>query len=91
MLNMKRYCLVNGKEVTNVGDLPVNYENISNFNLLSDDKLIKYKWFPIEEVNYNKEVFVGIRYFIYKDHVKELTETRDKTIEEINSDNEKSI
>lgn len=88
---MKKYCLVKNGEVEQVGGLPTNYENVSNFYLLSDEEIKPYGWLPIETVSENKEIQENIEYIIEENIVKEIIATRDKTQEEIDRENQSQI
>jgi len=48
-LNMKRYCYIVNNEIERLEALPINWNNISNFYVLSDDTLKTYGWLPLEE------------------------------------------
>jgi hypothetical protein len=88
---MKKYCLVKNGEVEQVGGLPTNYENVSNFYLLSDEEIKPYGWLPIETVSENKEIQESVAYEIEEGVVKEIITTRDKTQEEIDRENQSQI
>jgi hypothetical protein len=88
---MKRYCLIKNGEVTQLGNLPVNFDNVSNFYLLSDDEIKPYGWLPIETITDNKEIQESVTYEIEENVVKEIIVTRDKTQEEIDKDNQTQI
>lgn len=81
---MKRYCLIeNGKIKVQPTKLPVNWNNISNFHVLTDEKLKQHNWLPVETISENKEILVNISLDIFDDKVIENIITRDKTEEEI--------
>jgi hypothetical protein len=88
---MKRYCLIKDGEVTQIGELPVNFDNVSNFYLLSDNEIKPYGWLPIETISDNKEIQESVAYQIEDNVVKEVIVTRDKTQEEINVENQTKI
>ena len=88
---MKRYCLIKEGEVTQIGGLPINFNNVSNFYLLSDDKIKPYGWLPIETISENKEIQENVEYVIEENVVKEIVTTRDKTQEEIENENQSQI
>lgn len=88
---MKRYCLIKEGEVTQIGALPINFDNVSNFYLLSDDEIKPYGWLPIETISENKEIEENIEYAIEENLVKEIITTRDKTTEEIEKENQSQI
>lgn len=88
---MKRYCLIKEGEVAQIGGLPINFNNVSNFYLLSDDEIKPYGWLPIETISENKEIEENIEYAIEENLVKEIITTRDKTTEEIEKENQSQI
>jgi len=73
---MKKYCLIKNNEVTQVGSLPINFENVSNFYLLSDEEIKPYGWLPVETISENKNIVVGTEYQIEENLVKEIITTR---------------
>lgn len=83
--NMKKYCLIKNNEVTQVGSLPINFENVSNFYLLSDEEIKPYGWLPVETISENKDIVVGTEYQIEENLVKEIITTRDRNNEELQS------
>jgi hypothetical protein len=85
ILNMKKYCLIKNKEVTQIGSLPINFENVSNFHLLSDEEIKPYGWFPVEIISENKDIIVSAEYQIEENLVKEIIITRDRNNEELQS------
>lgn len=90
---MKRFAYIENNEVKQIGGLPTNWNNISNFYLLnpedeSDMFIIKQNgWLPIETISENKEIQVAINYVIEDECVKEIIVTRDRTSEEIEEEN----
>jgi hypothetical protein len=86
---MKRFAYIENNEVKQIGGLPTNWNNISNFYLLNPEDendlfIIKQNgWFPIETISENKEIQVAINYVIEDECVKEIIVTRDRTQEEI--------
>lgn len=88
---MKKHCLIKNGEVTQIGDLPVNFENVSNFYLLSDDKIKQYGWLPVETISDEKEIQESVEYVIEENVVKEIITTRDKTQEEIEAENQTQL
>jgi hypothetical protein len=81
---MKLYCYTeDGETATGAQPLPVNWQNVSNFDLLDDQDLKQYGWLPYVQVSENKEVFVSSTREILEDKVVETVITRDKTPEEI--------
>lgn len=88
---MKKYCLIKDGEATRIGDLPVNFENVSNFYLLSDDEIKQYGWLPVETISDEKEIQESVEYVIEENVVKEIITTRDKTQEEIEAENQTQL
>ena len=88
---MKKYCFVKNGKVEQVGGLPTNFNNVSNFYLLADDEIKKYGWFPVETISENKEIQDSITYEIEENLVKEIIITRDKTQEEIDREYQSTI
>jgi hypothetical protein len=88
---MKRYCLIKDGEVTQIGGLPVNFDNVSNFHTLEDNQIKPYGWLPVETISENKEIREGVEYIIEENVVKEIITTRDKTQEEIENENQFQI
>lgn len=104
---MKKYCLIKNGEVTQIGGLPVNFENVSNFYLLSDDEIKQYGWLPVKtfsdgkeiqesvepatEENVVKKIQESVEYVIEENVVKEIITTRDKTQEEIEAENQTQL
>ena len=88
---MKKYCLIKDGEVTQIGGLPINFDNVSNFYLLSDNEIKSYGWLPIETISDNKEIQESVTYQIEENTVKEIIVTRDKTQEEIDEENQSQL
>lgn len=88
---MKKYCLVKNGEITQSGELPVNFENVSNFYLLSDDEIKPYGWLPLQTISDNKEIQESVEYQIEDTVVKEIIISRNKTVEEIKKENQSRI
>lgn len=94
---MKKFALVVDNEVKQVGGLPTNWNNISNFYLLNpEDKtelaIIKQNgWFPVQTVSDDKEIQEKVEYVIGKNAVKEIITTRDKTQVEIDKENQSQL
>ena len=84
---MKKYCFVKNEEVEQVGGLPTNFNNVSNFYLLAEDEIKKHGWFPVETISENKEIQDSITYKIEGNLVKEIITTRNKTQDEIDKEN----
>lgn len=83
---MKKYCLVKNGNVEQVGGLPTNFNNVSNFYLLPEDEIKKHGWLPVETISDNKEIQENVEYIIEENLVKEIITTRDKTQEEIDKE-----
>ena len=94
---MKRFALIENNEVKQIGGLPTNWGNISNFYLLNPEdememSIIKQNgWFPVETISENKEIQDSITYEIEENLVKEIIITREKTQEEIDKENESQV
>ena len=88
---MKRYGLVENGDVIQTGELPVNFKNVSNFYCMDDEEVRKFGWLPIETISDNKQIQERIEYKIEKNVIKEIIITRDKTIEEIEKENQTHI
>jgi hypothetical protein len=88
---MKRYCLVKDGDIERFDILPNSYLNISNFNILPDNELVKYGWFPVATISENKDIVISTEYIVESDCVKEIIETRDKSQEEIDLENKNKI
>jgi hypothetical protein len=87
---MKKYCLIeNGRITIQPTILPVNWINVSNFNVLDDETLITYGWLPVETISENKKIFVSSSLTVFNDKVVENIITRDETEEEIFSERQK--
>jgi hypothetical protein len=91
ILNMKKYCLIKNGQVTKVGGLPVNFDNVSNFHTLPDDAIKQHGWLPVETISENKEIQESVEYIIEENIVREIITTRDKTQEEIEKENQSEI
>lgn len=94
---MKRFALVENNEVKQIGGLPTNWGNISNFYLLNPEDEIEMSiikqngWLPVETISENKEIQENTEYIIEENVVKEIITTRDKTQEEIDRENQSTI
>lgn len=81
-----KYCLViNNQIVDGPRTLPQNTENISNFNLLTDEELKIYGWLPYRIVD-NKlgnQILINTNIEIFENEVVETKIYRDLTQEEI--------
>lgn len=94
---MKRFAYIENNEVKQVGELPTNWGNVSNFYLLNPEdetemSIIKQNgWLPVETISENKEIQEKIEYIIEENVVKEIITTRDKLQEEIDRENQPAI
>jgi hypothetical protein len=89
---MKKYCYIkDGNIILAAQDLPINFENVSNFHVLDDESLKNYGWLPYERISEDKPIFVSSSYEILEDKVIEHYITRDPTEDEtiIGLENEK--
>lgn len=69
--------------------LPINWENISNFNVLDNETLKEYGWFPYTFQNVElstDETYDGTQLIISENEVIELQKKRLKTNDEIATD-----
>jgi hypothetical protein len=89
---MKKFAYIENNEVKQIGGLPTNWNNISNFYLLNPENetemsIIKQNgWLPVETVSDNKEIQEKVEYVIEENFVKEIITTRDKTQGEIDKE-----
>lgn len=78
----------NGTPVGYPKELPTGFANVSNFHLLSNDKLKEYGWYPVRVVsNPNKtqnSVVTGQQFVVEGDEVVQYEQIREKTQEELN-------
>lgn len=94
---MKKFAYIENNHVKQIGGLPTNWGNISNFYLLNPEDEIEMSiikqngWFPVETISENKEIQENIEYVIEENVVKEIIITRDKTQEEIDKENQSII
>lgn len=94
---MKRFALVENNEVKQIGGLPTNWGNISNFYLLNPEDEIEMSiikqngWLPVETISEDKEIQENTEFIIEENVVKEIITTRDKTQEEIDRENQSTI
>ena len=65
-LNMKTYCYIKEGKIEKTDVLPTNWNNISNFYLLSDEELKKHGWLPLEEQQYSGDLQPGFHIFADK-------------------------
>jgi hypothetical protein len=80
---MKRYCYIKDKQiVTGPTLLPLNWKNVSNFNLLTDIELKQYDWLPVITITDGKEIIVKSEFVIHDTEVQEIITTRNKTQED---------
>jgi hypothetical protein len=90
---MKRFAHIENNEVGQIGGLPTNWNNISNFYLLNPEdevemSIIKQNgWLPVETISEEKEIQEKVEYVIKENLVKEIITTRDRTQEEIDKEN----
>lgn len=69
--------------------LPINWNNISNFNVLDNITLKSYGWYPYRFVEIplnDDEVYDGSYYVIEENEIVEYQRKRQKTQEEIQSE-----
>ena len=95
---MKKYCLIQlitnedgtSSKIIAYGPhaLPESYGNISNLNASegNDDFLKALGWLPVETVTEDNPVHVSVSYEILDNKVIETIITRDKTVEEIQTE-----
>jgi hypothetical protein len=94
---MKRFAFIENNEVKQIGGLPTNWGNISNFYLLNFEDQAEMSiinqngWLPVETISENKEIQENVEYVIEENVVKEIITTRDKTQEEIENENQSQI
>jgi hypothetical protein len=89
---MKKYAYIENDKVILVNqDLPINWSNVSNFNLLPDNILKTYGWLPFIKESENKPIVVSSEFIIENDIVKEIITTREKTENEINQEREQEL
>lgn len=84
---MTQYVLVgeNGDILDGPRYLPINWNNISNFNCLDDVTLLNYGWKPHEFISFDitDKVVIGSSWNVEGDKVTEHQLVRDKTSSEI--------
>lgn len=89
---MKRYCYIKNKQiVTGPTLLPLNWENVSNFNLLTENELKQYGWLPVTTITDGKEIIVKSELVIRDTEVQEIITTRDKTQEEKDAEEKQAL
>ena len=89
---MKRYCHIKDEQIiTGPTLLPLNWENVSNFNLLTDTELKQYGWLPVTTITDSKEVVVKSELVIRDTEVQEIITTRDKTQEEKDAEEKQAL
>lgn len=79
----------NGEVVSHSQVLPNSWDNISNFNVLSEEEIIQHGWYPHRFVGANKPdgyVSDGSNFSIEANEVIEYEQVREKTPEEIQSE-----
>lgn len=87
-----KYCLVqNNTIISGPTNLPENTESISNFNLLSNDELLMYGWYPFTLIDNPliNQVFVDYTIEIMNNEVVKTMNYRDMTQTEIDDKNKK--
>lgn len=83
---MKYARVENNQVLDHNRDLPLNWENISNFYALDNETLKEYGWLPfrfVEAPNMDNSVISGSYFEITEDEVVEYQTRRPKTDEEI--------
>jgi hypothetical protein len=90
---MKTYFYIeDNKFIDGPIELPKNWKNISNFNVLDDATLRTFGWLPLRVVNEdNLEVIISNNREITETEVIETIITRNKTEEEIENEQQKVI
>jgi hypothetical protein len=94
---MRRFAFIENNEVKQIGGLPTNWGNISNFYLLNPEDEIEMSiikqngWLPVETISEEKEIQEKVEYFIEEHVVKEIITTRDKTQEDIDKEIQSTI
>jgi hypothetical protein len=89
---MKRYCYIKDKQIITGPTLPpLNCENVSNFNLLTDAELKQYGWLPVITITDGKEIIVKSELVIHNTEVQEIITTRDKTQEEKDAEEKQTL
>lgn len=86
-----RYVYVqNGQIVDGPRMIPINWKNISNFNVLDNDSLKSYGWFPhrfVEAPLSENDKITGSYFMVGEDEVVEYQTVAPKTQEEIDQEN----
>jgi hypothetical protein len=88
---MKYARIENNQVIDHNRDLPINWQNVSNFYLLDNESVKEYGWFPfrfVEAPNMENSVISGSYFEIGDDEVVEYQTRRAKTEEEIQQENE---
>jgi len=90
---MKKFAYIENGKVEEVGDLPRNFKNVSNFSALENnlERLKIFNWLPVETIKENKPIVVSTEYVIEEDLVKEIITTRNLTEEEIEENTKREI
>jgi hypothetical protein len=90
---MKKYFYIeDNKFLDGPVELPTNWKNISNFNILDDATLKTFGWLPLRIVNENDlEVVVSNNREITENEVIETIITRNKTEEEKENEQQKVV
>ena len=88
---MKYIQIIDGQFFGEPTDIPKSFGNVSNFHLLSDEQLKDYGWYPVRLVeNTNKTtttLVTGYDFVIEGDGVIQYEQIREKTSEEIQTEN----
>ena len=88
---MKYARIENNQVIDHNRDLPINWQNVSNFYLLDNESVKEYGWFPfrfVEAPNMENSVISGSYFEIGDDEVVEYQTRRAKTEEEIQEETE---
>jgi hypothetical protein len=88
---MKYARVENNKVVDHNRDLPINWQNVSNFYLFDNQTLKEYGWYPfrfVEAPNIDNSVISGSYFEINEDEVVEYQTRRPKTEQEIQEETE---
>lgn len=78
-----------GKIVDRTNSLPKSWDNISNFDVLDEEKIIEHGWYPHRFVETQKPdgyIYDGSTYSIEESEVVEYEKIREKTKEEQDSE-----
>lgn len=82
--------VMNGTVVGYPRPLPISFANVSNFHLLSSDKLMEHGWYPVRFVpNPNKtqnSVVTGQQFVVEGNEVVQYEQIREKTQDELDAE-----